>query len=692
MVETVVVTAQKRAQDVQDVPISIEVMGGERLDKLQINDFEALRDYIPNLQVQPSPGNYGIYIRGFGSGPQNNGFDQSVSLYVDGIYGGRIRQFMAPLFDIERIEVLRGPQGALFGKNTAAGAINIITAGPTDEPHAELSGNYNVSRNGGEIAGFVSGPLTDEFAGRLAVKYTDLGGFIRNTATGTNDPSQQNVSARASLRYELSDQFDVTAKVSFDNFSTVGKTGMQLSPANPVLSEVKASASPFGIRERDDQTSYNVSVTANLALGDHTLTSVTGFSTFRSRVNAGGASGAPENWLGTFRDRFEQWSQEVRLLSPQGGRFEYIVGAYVDTSDYGHYSASRYNLFGGSLAGQTHIDFDQDASSWSVFGQGMWRVTEDLRLQASLRYTHNGKDGSFRQFLDFGIPIATPRAFAASIKDETVDPSVTVQYDIMPRIMLYATYGQGSKAGGFVTDTRTITASQFTFGPENSRNYEVGLKSTSFGGRLLFNLTAYQTQFDDLQVAQWDSGASAFIIRNAASATSRGLESTAQLVVTDNLTLSASAAYLEAVYDDFPGGTCLSTGPVPPPASCRQNLAGTVLPGASRWSGNLSAEYVQPLANDMKISALGVVTYRSRYFTATDESPTYGVQNGRAKLDARIELARQDDRWALALIGKNLTNELTQSFSYLWTLSNPPVAVQFLDETRTVSLEARVRF
>lgn len=693
--DAIVVTAQKRAQDVQDVAISIEVIDGALLQDMQITSFEELRDYVPNLQVQPSPGNSGIYIRGFGSGPQNNGFDQSVSLYVDGVYGGRVRQFMAPMFDLERVEVLRGPQGALFGKNTAAGAISVVGAAPTRDFESELRGSYNFSREGGDVSGFISGPLSERLSARLALSYTDLDGFITNNATGTNDPEQENVSARFSLRYDPTENIDITARISFDDFTTLGKTGLQLSAANPVLDDEKNGASPFGQRERDDQTSYNASVTSNFGLADgHVLTSVTGYSTYEARVFAGGASGNPENWLATYRDDFNQWSQEFRLLSPVGQTFEYIVGAYADSSEFEHLNVSRYNLFGGTVNGQTHIDFAQESTSWSVFGQGTWNISDDLRLIGSLRYSTTEKEGRFQQTLDFGnqLPGQIFATYLQYLDEESTDPSITVQYDIAPDVMLYATYGEGSKSGGFVANTRNITASQFAFGPEESTNYEIGMRSLWFDGRVLLNLTAYQTEFADLQVAQWDASASAFLIRNAATATSQGVEAQASWDVTDNFTLATSFAYLDAAYDSFPNGTCLSTGAIPPPSTCTQDLSGTTLPGASRWSGNVSAEYVMPIGSDLEFTAFGVANFRTRYFTATDSSPAYGVQDDWVKIDARFEVAPVDDRWSVALVGRNLTDELTQSFSYLWTLSVPAVAVQFLDETRSVALEGRVRF
>ena len=187
VIEEVIVTAQKRAQSVQDVPMSIEVIKGEELDAYQIRDLKALQNYVPNLLIQSSPGNDAIYVRRFGSQAANYAFDQSVSMYVDGIYGGRNRQFMAPFFDVERVEVMRGPQGALLGKNTAAGAISIITAGPTDTFEGSVTSSYNFDREGFEVYGYVSGPMSDTLSGRLAVKYTELDGYIKNNSSSSSD-------------------------------------------------------------------------------------------------------------------------------------------------------------------------------------------------------------------------------------------------------------------------------------------------------------------------------------------------------------------------------------------------------------------------------------------------------------------------------------------------------------------------
>jgi iron complex outermembrane recepter protein len=690
-IETVIVTAQKREEDIQDVPISMEVVGGEQLDKLRIADIQALQSYVPNLLVQNSPGNNAIFLRGFGSQAANYAFDQSVSLYVDGIYGGRNRQFMAPFFDIERVEVLRGPQGALLGKNTAAGAISIVTASPKEHFEGSATGSYNFDRDGYEVWGYVTGPLgVPGLSGRVAAKYTDLEGYIKNTALGRDDPSQKNNLLRLSLRYNPSENVDIVAKYEYDRFSVLGTNAIRVSATNPVITNRKAAGSPFGVPEFDRQISNNLSLTANIGLGEYTLTSLTGYSEYKDRKDVGGSAGNdPENWLSIFAEDFHQRSQEIRLLSPTGGRFEWILGAYYDNSDYDMFNPSRYSLFGNTVVGQVHVSFAQNAETWSAFGFGTWRITEQLRLLGSLRYTNNKKSGVYDQRRDFGIPLSAPRAFLASIDENNTDPSVTVQYDVLTDVMLYATYGRGSKAGGFVSNARTINASQFVFGPEESRNYEVGVKSAFLDRRLILNLALYDTKFRDLQVATYDSTTATSVTKNAAAATSKGFEANAVFTVTDGLRLSGSTAYLDAKYDSFPQGVCLATAPRP---CLFQDLAGITLPGASKWSGNVQAELARPINDALMFTGAAVVTFRSGFFTASDQSPIYGRQEGYAKVDARIGIEATSGRWSLALLGRNLTDKKTQSFGYLWPLSATPVVVWFLDETRNVSLQAQVRF
>jgi iron complex outermembrane receptor protein len=220
-VAEVIVTAQKRAENVQDVPISMEVVSAAKLEAFHADTFKALS--VPNMNVGAVGGNDVIYMRGFGSPSQNYAFDQAVSLYVDGVYAGKSRQFMAPFFDLQRVEVLRGPQGALFGKNTAAGAISVISAQPTSVFEGAATGIYNFDLKGFELSGHVSGPITDKLSARLAARVVDQDGYIKNLAPGAHDKETTNESQLARLTLQYKDEaFDYTAKVEYGHAESAG--------------------------------------------------------------------------------------------------------------------------------------------------------------------------------------------------------------------------------------------------------------------------------------------------------------------------------------------------------------------------------------------------------------------------------------------------------------------------------------
>lgn len=694
--EEIVVTATKRAEDLQNVPMSIEVMDSEILDQLQVRDFKSLQSYVPNLLIQPSPGNDAIYIRGFGSAAANYAFDQSVSVYVDGIYGGRNRQFMAPFFDIERIEVMRGPQGALLGKNTAAGALSIITASPTDKLEGKITTSYNFDRDGGDIYGHVSGPLSDAWSARLAGRYTNMGGYIENRAPGTKDsPDLDNKLVRGSVRFEPNDRIDITAKVEYADFTTEGTNAVRVSRTSRNLDDVKDAGPALYHPEVDKADGLNGSLTMNFAFGDHTLTLITGYSSFDDDKWVGGSAGNPENWLSTFHEDFDQVSQEVRFISPSAQKFEYIIGAYYDTADYEQYNGSEYVNFLGNpiFDGGIHHIFRQDSDTASVFAMGTYHFTDRLRLSASGRYTDSEKTGQFDQFVDYGIPIAPAKSLRDKVDENPFDPSVTLEVDVGKDALLYASYAKGSKAGGFVAQ-RAALPNTFVFSDERSENYELGLKSTWLDRRVIFNVAVFELQFDDLQVSAYDPNIAGFVTGNAAQATSKGLEASLIAQATDKLQLATSVAYLDATYDEFLGAACLS-GATPPecdPVTRSQDLSGTTIPGASDWTGNVRATFEQPINDTMDLALTLVGYFRSEFITSTDEDPVYGTQHGYMKWDARAEISNADNSWGVALVGKNIGNEKTQNFAYLWPLSPPPTGINFLDETRTISLEGYIGF
>lgn len=704
----IVVTAQKRTQGIQDVPISLEVVGGDTIDDFSINDFAAMASYVPNVAVQTTAGNDVIYIRGFGSPPSNFSFDQAVSLYIDGIYAGRNRQAQAPFFDIERVEVLRGPQGALFGKNTAAGAVSIISATPGDDFEAELTGSYDFEYNGYELSGFVSVPISETFGIRVAGRIVDNEGYIDNIGTGVRNPQTEQQLLRATAQWEPSADFDFTARVEYGNQNIVG--GVSVSDfvnQRPDLDQERFLVdSPLGTEGISGETLI-ASGTANIALSDYTLTLISGYSWFSSNIVNGfdqrvpGGGVVPNSVYNSFPEEFDQLSQEVRLLSPVGRPIEFIVGAYWDTSEYKLDQFGGFDIDNAALTyfGLLNTNFSQETESYSVFGQATWNATDALRFIGSLRYTHTEKDGEFGGRVVYGPFALRPITQASgSREEENLDPSITAQFDINPDIMVYATYGRGSKSGGFVSNTYGTVDATFQYEPEKSRNYEAGIRATF--GTFTANVSVYDTRFQDLQVSVYNPTISTYQTGNAAVAASTGIETTLIWGMSDYFDLKFSGAYQDARYVDYPGAACLASQPLAecnpanPASIAANNIAGSPLPYVSDWSGNLQAHAWYPLSDSLELDITGVFHGRSGYFNSDNQDPLFGFQEGFIKIDARVQIGDPDETWHLAFVGKNLTNQLTggSSFRLPFPITDVTRSIHYLEPARSLAIEAGFKF
>jgi iron complex outermembrane receptor protein len=708
----IIVTATRRSESVQKVPISMEVVSAKRIDAFHPTDLRSVLNTVPNVYIATSQGNDVIYIRGFGSAPANFAFDQSVATYVDGIYAGKTRQVLSPFFDLERTEVLRGPQGALYGKNTAAGAVNIVTANPADHVEGAVTGVYNINRfKGYDIGGHLSGPLGGGFSARLAVRLVHEDGFIHNLATGNDDPRDRQQVARLTLRYSNDDNFDYTVKANYGHERSDGAQSVSsslLTPQMPQLHNYIAGGGPLGDNGYSTSSALT-SGTGNIKLGDFTLTSVTGYSWFKvRRVNYTDqlADGVPEPttlYIG-FSEHFRQFSQELRVLSPSGRKLEFIGGAYFDTSTYELGDTLGFN-FGPpqpfTYQAELQSDLHQKSWSYSVYGQATYHILDSLRLVGSLRYTHTIKDGGYTARLAQGAFSIIPLHDAAGrINEGHVDPSATLQYDLARHVMVYATYGRGSKSGGFVGTTFGIDNSNFTYKPERSENYEVGVKTTFLGGHATFNTSLYKTTFKDLQVAVANPATSNFDVSNAASASSKGIEAMLSWAPTRNFDLNASATYQNTKFDNYPGAACLAKQPI---SECdpsnlasvlKNNIAGEPLTYAAKFSGSVQAHHRLELPGELRLDSTVSVYGRTKYYSSDTHSPLYGRQPGYAKLDARLEVGPHDGKWHVALVGKNLTNKLVTESSFEYTASATafPRAFLLIEDARKIALEAGLKF
>ena len=684
----IVVTAQKREQDVQDVPISMVVVSGQQLTTMGIQDFNQLARFVPNFYVQTTPGNNAFYIRGIGSTPGNLAFEQTVGLFVDGVYGGHARQFQAPFLDVARIEVMRGPQGAIVGKNTSAGAISVVTARPTRELQAAAEASYAFDPGGTRLYGMVSGPVTDVVAVRVAAQYEDNDGYIENLILGGDETKRKTLFGRASVLIDSGGPVDLLLKVEGGRVDLTGTASERiLTPADPDLKRSTGGFPGFVDKDFDNTNNFNAAATANIELGEHVLTSITGYSSYDFEKRLDADFGPTPFFASSFAEKFSQMSQELRLASPTTGAVEYIVGGYFHVNDYDLLQSTLIRF--GPFNGRADRVFRQENVVWSGFGSATWHIAESLRLTGSLRYTYDRKRANQTR-LNTGrvLPtwIATP--LSGNRTEREWDPSVALQWNVTPDAMLYASYGQGSKAGGFVGAQATTTPAQFEIEPEKADTFEVGAKLALLDRRLRLNMAVFRTDFENLQVSSFDATTTSFITSNAGKARSQGFEGDVSFNVLEGFFLTGSLAYLDAKFLDFPGAQCPFDNPGCVPAN--NNAAGRPLPRSPKWSGTLNADVTVPISGSLEFNANGGMTFRSFAYLEESFNPAAG-QDAFAMFDFRGAIRSADKRWELALLGKNLTNRITASHAFATPLA-PGIVSKFIQQPRSIAVQANFRF
>lgn len=684
----VLVTARKRTERLQDVPISVNVTSGEELASQDVRNLEALSGSVPNLHIQATPGNNAIYIRGIGSSPGNLAFEQSVGLFVDGAYAGRGRQFAAPFLDVASVEVLRGAQGALFGKNTAAGAINITSNGPTASRQMATTVTGTVDGdNGYEVTQIVSGPITDKLLVRLAGKYSDNEGWLENKTTGDHNPGREDLIGRAVIDYLASDTLSFRLKVEG---ASQDLTGQPMSSVAPGDAKSFTRATTPGVPDFDNANSFNSVLTINKDFANGvTLTAITAYSAFDYDKQIDSDFTINPLLRTTFQEEFNQVSQEVRLTSPNDGPLTWIVGAYAHRNEIDMHQNS--SILMGPFNGASDRLFNQTNESYSLYGQATYSFNDQWKLTAGLRQTWEDKAADQTRSTSGAVPpswVNTP--LSGQREESQLDPSVQVQYVLDRNTMFYASYAKGSKAGGFVGAQSTGGQDAFEFEGETSQSFEVGTKLTLLNGRATLNLAAYSSKFEDLQVSGFNAATNAFITTNAASAKSQGVEAEGAFRIHPSVTLSGSVAYNDAKYDSYPTAPCVYKNGVAPPANCVEDIGGVRLPRAPKWSGALTLNVDHPLDNGMRLLADATMRGRSGTYLEENLNPK-SYQEGFSKVDLRLGVVAADDRWTLALIGRNLTNEWTASHSF----GTPFLAgsqTYVVDPGRVVSIQLGLRY
>lgn len=431
ILEEVIVTSMKREKSIMDVPISVAAVTGEKMEKAGIENIEDLTAYVPNLHLTETGLSTQLRIRGVGS-DNSQGFEQSVGVYMDGVYRGRAQLLRAPIFDVERIEVMRGPQNTLFGKNSVAGAIDVISAKPSDEFSGKLTASYESEFGTQELSGYLTGGLTDTLSARLAFRQYDDPGYMENTYKGTDEPDSEESAIRASLAWAPSDAFNLTLVVEHDTFDVQGRpietnldTPSALPAGHPLsgltysqiigifnggvtidgkLDYQRQSDSP----EFSDNTIDSATLIANYDWDGYTLTATTGLLEFDYLENCDcDFTPAPFFDLDLMED-YQQFSQEIRLASPLDNKVEWIVGAFYQTFDQSFNDSFNVPQNSTLIPVLTQLspvfavfantgvarEFEQSSDAWAIFGELNWHIQEDVHLSIGARFTEEEKKGS----------------------------------------------------------------------------------------------------------------------------------------------------------------------------------------------------------------------------------------------------------------------------------------------------------
>ncbi|AMU93329.1 TonB-dependent receptor [Sphingopyxis terrae subsp. terrae NBRC 15098] len=728
--DDIIVTAQKRAEGLSDVPISISAVSGKQVESYGQTNLEQISSSVPNLKITQTAIANRIAIRGIASG-DNKGFEQSVAMFVDGVYYGRDQLSRLPLVDMERVEVLRGPQPTLFGKNAIAGAVNITTRSPTDEFEGTVSGLYEFNHKELQLTGVLSGPLSDGIEARVVGYHRSMDGYFYNQKLKRNEPNVDEYYVRGKVEFDKGGPLAAELKLEYADFAMKGQPRDVFGAVGNYNAVFQGpffvSTVPDYVREDNGYESRNkvfgATLNADLEIGEHTLTSVTSLLDYKTReivdVDFSGISFLDGTNL---REDYRQFSQELRLTSPGGEAFNYIGGVYyqhakLDVQDFTLFNptflglGAPFNALGDT---RNDRDYSQTSDLISAFAQGELSLTDQLRVTAGARFNHEKKSGRRSLAIVQGPLSTAPAAVVAAVfralnieahsiagklSEDSFNPMVNVQFDATDDLMLYASYARGTKAGGFdirsnslPTSTTVAKPGAFEFQDESADNFEAGLK---YKGRdVAFNLSFYRTKYKDLQVNIFD-GTLNFNVRNAAAARTQGIEADFRAALAEGLTISGAIAYLDFKFTNFTDGQCYYLQTPGPGGFCDYSGKRNAL--SPKWSGNLNVDYWTPVGSDLKLSFNVNADFSSSYIAAANLDPrTY--QGSYAKLGARIGLGQIDNRWEVALIGRNLTDQ-----RILQTGSAMPLATTItggagnayngiVDRPRTIAVQVTGRF
>ncbi|MCU0073212.1 TonB-dependent receptor [Pseudomonas koreensis] len=709
--ETVTVTTRRREESSQDVPTPMSVVSGTTLETQRVYRIQDLQQLVPSVNVAYMHARQSsVSIRGLGNNPASDGLEGSVGLYIDNVYLGRPGMAVFDLMDIEQLEVLRGPQGTLFGKNTTAGVINISTRAPSFTP--ERSIETSVGEDGYfQTKGTISGPLNDVLAGRLSAYRTRSDGDIKNEFNGHDLNGGSRDGFRAQLLFKPNENFnlrwigDYNEEDSSAGTRVLYNTGPTINGVNLYSARAAAAGATLvnGSHRKvnlDSDQHVTVhqggtSVEANWALpSDFTLTSVSSYRFWNFTPRNDDGLNVPATYNAGVSVEDKQYSQEFRLASPKGEFFDYVLGAYYFGSDLDNKSFAYYGPQAdiwngtprGALAnvnsvGHGHIKTD----SFALFAQGTWHLTPRLDFTAGVRGTYEEKNAWVNRDAPVGGAAVTGAAATArrgrtgaydsgDLNQYSSSPSglLNLSYRFTDDLLGYATLSHGEKSGGVnlvVGSAPTAGADSLLIGTERANNAELGFKSTLWDRRLQLNANVFWTQVNAYQTNAYDDVNRVQYLTNAGSVRSRGVEFESTVIPLRGLTLNFNGSYNDVSYLSYKDAPCppeVSQAPGAP-ASC--DLSGHQVVGASKWIGNANGKYEWNLDNGLQPYVTGSYAFRSKAVGTVEDSdygqiPSYAVVN----LSTGLRGDFNQGQWDISLWLKNAFDKTY--YTTLWTGGN----------------------
>ena len=691
-IESVTVTARRREESAQDVPIPIATLSGASLESAGDFRLEDLNRSLPSTNVLfGNPRQTSVAVRGLGNNPANDALEASVGVYLDNVYLGRPGMANLDLIDIDQVALLRGPQGTLFGKNTTAGVLNVTTRQPTFQPEAQVESSFG-NRDYYQLRGAISGPIIDNvLAGRLSAVQTSKDGFVHNITDGRDLNGSDRKGFRGQLLYTPTEALSVRVIGDYAEEHSDASTSplYSLGPNDGALVKARYAAldiplvldpdhrtSILNARQHMDVRQGGGSIEANYEFaGGHKFTSITAYrSWWFLPTNDGDSTNLDAIINAGQHVDDEQWSQEVRIASPTGGAVDYVAGLYYF---YQYQSNQLYQYYGpdaGAYLGRAFLNnatstLDQQlfTNSYSLFGQATWHASDRWSFTGGVRETLEDKSTEVRRNAPIGggPGINAALGFYESGKLERSDnnPSflLSTAFQQNDELLWYASASKGAKSGGINPDVPKpgLTAKSLYIEPEKATDFEIGFKSTLLDRRLQVNANLYWTDVTNYQATGLElsavTGTYQQVLSNIGKVRSRGVETEITAVPIDGLTLALNASYNDAKYRDYKNAPCGAEDTVRGLTVC--DLGGEQIVGAPKYIVNPSVTYERSVGN-YDVRAQTDYAWRSSFFGTPDNSEfaqidAYGVLNARVGLGGRLT----NSAWELSLWSRNLTDK-----------------------------------